>query len=55
MTFTVAGIKLETVGLILMIVGVVALVASLLQQLTERRRHDSGWRDDVPISPRREH
>lgn len=39
-TFTVAGISIQTVGLILMIVGVVGLVASLLYPLADRRRHD---------------
>jgi hypothetical protein len=37
-TFTVAGVKLEVVGLVLMIVGAVGLVLSLIRMGTLARR-----------------
>jgi uncharacterized membrane-anchored protein len=54
-TFTVAGIKIQTVGLILMIVGVVGLVASLVYALADRRRDDRGRREVVPVRRDREY
>jgi NADH:ubiquinone oxidoreductase subunit 3 (subunit A) len=54
-TFTVAGIKIQTVGLILMIVGIVALVASLVYALADRRRDDRGRREVVPVRRDREY
>lgn len=49
-TFTVAGIRIQTVGLILMIVGVVGLVASLLYAMTDRGRRDRGRRSAAPVA-----
>jgi Domain of unknown function (DUF6458) len=37
-TATVSGVKLETVGVILMVVGIVGLVISLLLLMQARRR-----------------
>lgn len=54
-TFTVAGISIQTVGLILMIVGVVGLVASLLYPLADRRRHDPGRGSVAPVARDREY
>ncbi len=54
-TFTVAGVSIQTVGLILMIVGVVGLVASFLYPLADRRRHDRGPRSVGPVTRDREY
>lgn len=54
-TFTIGGISIDTVGLILMVVGVVALIASLLYPLADRRRHDPARREVVPARPEREY
>ena len=52
-TATVAGLDIQTVGVILMIVGVVALVISLMEQLlwADRRRERAAAAPDV-VPPR---
>ena len=44
-TFSVAGVKLEVIGLILMVVGAIGLVLSLIRTSTiaRRRRATRGW------------
>lgn len=49
-TATVAGIEIETVGLILMIAGIVGLLISLFILTTERGRRD----DRVAVDDRRD-
>jgi hypothetical protein len=52
-TAEVSGVKLETVGLILMIVGIVGLLISLLWLVvwSDRSRRPDGY-DDVPPTRR---
>jgi hypothetical protein len=49
-TATVAGISIQTAGLILMIAGAVGLVIGLFLMASDRRRGDSAaYRDQGPL------
>ena len=48
-TTTVAGIDIQTVGLILMIAGIIGLLIGLFILATERRGHSVDDRRDPPL------
>jgi hypothetical protein len=48
-TTTVAGIDIQTVGLILMIAGIIGLLIGLFVLATERSRHSVDDRRDPPL------
>jgi Domain of unknown function (DUF6458) len=48
-TTTVAGIDIQTVGLILMIAGIIGLLIGLFVLATERSRHPVDDRRDPPL------
>ena len=48
-TTTVAGIDIQTVGLILMIAGIIGLLIGLFILATERSRHPVDDRRDPPL------
>ena len=48
-TTTVAGIDIQTVGLILMIAGIIGLLIGLFILVTERRGHPVDDRRDPPL------
>jgi Domain of unknown function (DUF6458) len=52
-TTTVAGIDIQTVGLILMIAGIIGLLIGLFILVTERGRHDRPVADDRRDPPYR--
>jgi beta-lactamase regulating signal transducer with metallopeptidase domain len=48
---SISGVNLETVGLILLIVGVVGLIISLVLMLAPRRQETVVTRDRYPTDP----
>ncbi len=54
-TFTIAGISLQAVGVILMIVGVVGLIASFIYPLADRRGDRRGRHDVTRVARERDY